>query len=75
MGAGDGLYLTTALPDHIDEPALLATAARHGVGVEGLSLHSYAGSCPPGVVLGHGYMPEPAIARGVELLREAADGM
>jgi GntR family transcriptional regulator/MocR family aminotransferase len=70
-GTGDGLYLTAALPDHVDEPALLAAAARLGVGIEGLSLHSYTGECPPGVVLGHGYMAEPAIERGIELLARA----
>jgi GntR family transcriptional regulator / MocR family aminotransferase len=71
--AGDGLYLTAILPGHIDEPALLAAAARHGVGIEGLSLHSYTGECPPGVVLGYGYMAEPAIDRGIQLLAEAAE--
>ncbi|HUA44589.1 MAG TPA: PLP-dependent aminotransferase family protein [Solirubrobacteraceae bacterium] len=71
-GTGDGLYLTAVLPDHLDEPALLAAAARRGVGIEGLSLHSYTGGCPPGVVLGHGYMAEPAIQRGIELLAKAA---
>ena len=69
----DGLHLVVTLPAHVDEPSLLATAARHGVGIEGLSLHSYTGDCPPGLVLGHGYMSEPAIHRGVELLRTAAD--
>jgi GntR family transcriptional regulator/MocR family aminotransferase len=72
MVTGDGLYLTILLPDHLDEPALLAAAARRGVGVEGLSLHSYTGDCPPGVVLGHASMAEPAIQRGIELLAEAA---
>ena len=72
MATADGLYLTAILPDHLDEPALLAAAARGGVGVEGLSLHSYTGDCPPGVVLGHGYMAEPAIERGIELLAAAA---
>lgn len=75
MGAGDGLYLTAVLPDDVDEPALLAAAARSGVGIEGLSLHSYTGDCPPGVVLGHGCMAEPAIARGIELLAGAATGL
>jgi GntR family transcriptional regulator/MocR family aminotransferase len=70
--AGDGLYLTAVLPDHVDEPALLAAAARLGVGIEGLSLHSYTGDCPPGVVLGHGYMAEAAIERGIELLADAS---
>jgi GntR family transcriptional regulator/MocR family aminotransferase len=68
---GGGLYLTVQLPEQTDEPALLAAAARHGVGVEGLSLHSYTGSCSPGLVLGHAFLAEPAIERGVQLLAEA----
>jgi GntR family transcriptional regulator / MocR family aminotransferase len=68
----DGLYLTAVLPDGLDEPALLAAAARRGVGIEGLSLHSYTGDCPPGVVLGHGHMAEASIERGIELLAAAA---
>jgi GntR family transcriptional regulator / MocR family aminotransferase len=69
--AGGGLHVSVALPEDLDEPAFLAAAARHGVGVEGLSLHSYTGEAPPGVVLGHGSMAEPAIRRGVELLARA----
>jgi GntR family transcriptional regulator / MocR family aminotransferase len=63
-----GLYLLVELPVDVDEPALLAAAARRGVGVEGLSLHSYTGNCRPGLLLGHGYLAEPAIERGVRLL-------
>ena len=70
-GSGDGLHVLIGLPRQLDEPALLAAAARHGVGIEGLSLHSYTGSCPPGLVLGHAHMAEPAIERGVRLLVEA----
>jgi GntR family transcriptional regulator / MocR family aminotransferase len=68
-----GLYLLVEPPGDIDEPALLAAAARHGVGIEGLSLHSYTGNRGPGVVLGHAYLTEPAIKRGVRLLAETAD--
>ena len=67
----DGLFVLVELPGSVDEPALLTAAARHGVGIQGLSLHSYAGTSPPGLVLGHAYMAEPAIARGVELLAGA----
>ncbi|HET6868834.1 MAG TPA: PLP-dependent aminotransferase family protein [Solirubrobacteraceae bacterium] len=67
-----GLHTMVVLPEDTDEPALLAAAARRGVGIEGLSLHSYTGDCPPGLVLGHGYMSEPALERGVQLLVEAA---
>ena len=45
-GSGSGLYVLVDLPRGADEPALLAAAARHGVGIEGLSLHSYSGRMP-----------------------------
>jgi GntR family transcriptional regulator/MocR family aminotransferase len=67
-GPGDGLYMLVELPPATDEPALLAAAARQGVGLEGLSLHSYTGDCYPGLVLGYAHMAEPAIERGVTLL-------
>jgi GntR family transcriptional regulator/MocR family aminotransferase len=66
-----GLHLTVLLPDDLDEPSLIADAARHDVGIEGLSLHSYNGDCPPGLVLGHAYMAEPVIERGVQRLAES----
>jgi GntR family transcriptional regulator/MocR family aminotransferase len=66
-----GLHVTVLLPAQLDEPSLIAAAARNRVGIEGLSLHSYTGDSPPGLVLGHGYMAEPALARGVELLAQA----
>ena len=73
-GSGDGLHVLVGLPHQVDEPALLAAAARRGVGIEGLSLHSYTGNCPPGLVLGHAHMAEPAIERGVRLLLDAHAG-
>ena len=42
-----GCMLLVQLPDDVDEPGLLAAAARHGVGIEGLSLHSYTGDARP----------------------------
>jgi GntR family transcriptional regulator/MocR family aminotransferase len=70
-GAAGGLHTLVELPDNADESSLLTTAARHGVGIEGLSLHSYTGESPPGLVLGHAHLAEPAIERGVRLLVEA----
>ena len=67
-----GLHTTVVLPGGTDESALLTAAARRGVGIEGLSLHSYTGDCPPGLILGHAYLSEPAIERGVQLLAQAA---
>jgi GntR family transcriptional regulator/MocR family aminotransferase len=69
--AADGLHLVVFLSEDVDEPALIAAAARRGLGIEGLSLHSYTGSCPPGLVLGHGSMVPDAIDRGIELLGAA----
>jgi GntR family transcriptional regulator / MocR family aminotransferase len=70
-GTANGLYVLVQLPGDLDEPALLSAAARHGVGIEGLSLHSYTGECQPGLVLGHAYLAEPAIERGIRLLADA----
>jgi GntR family transcriptional regulator/MocR family aminotransferase len=68
--APGGLHVMVVLPEGIDEPTLLAAAARRGVGIEGLSLHTYTGECPPGVVLGHAHLPEPALTRGIQLLAD-----
>lgn len=62
LARGDGLHLMVVLPDHVDEPLLLAAAGRRSIGLEVLSLHSYTGGCPPGLVLGHAYM---TIERGI----------
>lgn len=66
-----GLYELVELPQGTDEAALVAAAAERGVGVEGLSLHRFNPAGPPGLVLGFGCLPEPAIDRGVRLLAEA----
>jgi GntR family transcriptional regulator/MocR family aminotransferase len=68
---GGGLHTLVELPASVDEPSLLAAAARHGVGLEGLALHSYTGECPPGLVVGHAHLAPPAIERGVALLASA----
>ncbi len=69
-GTGGGLYTVVRLPAGVDEPALLAAAARHNVGIEGLSLHSYTGDTPPGLVLGHAHLAEAAIEHGMRLLSD-----
>jgi GntR family transcriptional regulator / MocR family aminotransferase len=66
-----GLSVLVELAADADEAAILAAAARRGVGIEGLSLHSYIVDCPPGVVLGHASLSDAAITRGVALLGEA----
>ena len=69
-----GLHVLIDLPAGTDEARLLAAAARLGVAIEGLSLHSYTGEHQPGLVLGHARMADAALDRGVALLRHAAAG-
>jgi GntR family transcriptional regulator/MocR family aminotransferase len=70
-GAAAGLFELVALPDAVDEPALVSAAAERGVGLEGLGLHRYAADGPPGLVLGFASLPEPAMRQGVRLAAAA----
>jgi GntR family transcriptional regulator / MocR family aminotransferase len=70
-GEAAGLYELVELPQGVNERALVAAAAERGVGLEGLSLHRFAPGGPPGLVLGFGSLPEPAIEHGIRLLAEA----
>lgn len=65
---GDGMFVLVELPGAVDEATLLTASARRGVGLEGLSLHSYTGAAAPGLVIGCGSLPEPAIGRALGLL-------
>ena len=66
-----GLYELVELPEDVDEAALVASAAKRGVGLDGLSLHRFNPKGPPGLVLGFGCLSEPAIEHGIRLLAEA----
>jgi GntR family transcriptional regulator/MocR family aminotransferase len=70
-GAHAGLFELVRLPQAIDESRLLRAAHARGVGIEGLSLHSFTADAPPGVLLGYGNLSEPAIEQGVRLLGNA----
>jgi GntR family transcriptional regulator / MocR family aminotransferase len=72
-GEAAGLYELVELPDGVDEAGLVAAAAERGVGLEGLALHRFGPGGPPGLVLGFGSLPEPAIEHGIRLLAEAAE--
>jgi GntR family transcriptional regulator / MocR family aminotransferase len=74
--AGDdpaGLFEALRFPPGVDEPALLAAAARRGVGLEGLSWHRSAAEGPSGVLAGYANLPETAIAQAVRKLAEAVE--
>jgi GntR family transcriptional regulator / MocR family aminotransferase len=70
-GATAGLFELVELPAGVDEPALLAAAATRGVGMEGLAWHRFAHGGAPGLMLGYGNLPAPAIEQGVRLIGEA----
>ena len=70
-GRPGGLFEPVSLPGWIDEAALIAAAAERGVGVEGLSLHSFSDESSRGLVLGYGGLGEPALDRAVHLLAQA----
>jgi GntR family transcriptional regulator/MocR family aminotransferase len=71
VGEPAGLYELVELPGSVDERALLAAAATHGVGAEGVSQHRFTTGGAPGLVLGYGNLSAPAIEQGVRLLGEA----
>jgi GntR family transcriptional regulator/MocR family aminotransferase len=70
-GDAAGVFELLELPAQIDEPALLAAAARRGVGLEGLSLHRAADDGAGGVLAGYAALPDAALRRAVELLSDA----
>ncbi|MDX6610141.1 MAG: GntR family transcriptional regulator / MocR family aminotransferase [Solirubrobacterales bacterium] len=66
-----GLFELAELPEGLDEAALVNAAAARGVGLEGLALHRFKPTGPPGLVLGFAGLPEQAIEQSVRLLAEA----
>lgn len=66
-----GLFELALLPEGVKEAALVAAAADRGVGLEGLALHRFAATGPPGLVLGFAAMPEATIEKSVRILAEA----
>jgi GntR family transcriptional regulator / MocR family aminotransferase len=66
-----GVFELLELGAAVDEPSLLAAAARRGVGLEGLSWH-HSGERPrAGVLLGYAAVSEPALAQAMRLVGQA----
>lgn len=66
-----GLYELAEFPDGVDEATLVSAAAGRGVGLEGLALHRFKPTGPPGLVLGFASLPEQAIEQSIRLVAEA----
>jgi GntR family transcriptional regulator/MocR family aminotransferase len=73
-GVSAGLHLVTWLPPHLDEATVVETAARAGVGIEGVSPYRISHPGPGGLIFGYATVNEQAIAEGVDILaRVVAD--
>lgn len=70
-GAPAGIFEMVALPRSVDEHALIEAAGRSGLGVEGVSLHSFSPGARPCLLLGYGALQEPAMERAIGLLADA----
>jgi GntR family transcriptional regulator/MocR family aminotransferase len=70
-GVSAGLHVLVWLPAELDEPAVVAAAARRGLGVYGLGPYRVNGPGAPGLVFGYGGLTEPAVVEGVDLLADA----
>jgi GntR family transcriptional regulator/MocR family aminotransferase len=71
-GVSAGLHLTAWLPSDVDEGAVVAGAADHGLKVYGLSdyrLHT-DGAPAPGLLFGYASLTEAQIAEGIDVLAE-----
>ena len=71
-GATAGLHLIAWLPEQAEEAQISDAAARRAVAIHTLHHDSIVTTPrPPALLLGYGLIPEPAIARAVELLADS----
>jgi GntR family transcriptional regulator/MocR family aminotransferase len=70
-GIAAGQHVVAWLPPHLDEAAVLAAAARHGLGIHGVGPYRIAGTGPGGLIFGYAILGETAIAEGITLLATA----
>jgi GntR family transcriptional regulator/MocR family aminotransferase len=69
-GIAAGLHLVAWLPDDLDEAAVVAAAAAHGVAVAGVSPYRIEAG-DGGLIFGYSTVSESAIRRGVDRLATA----
>jgi GntR family transcriptional regulator/MocR family aminotransferase len=70
-GVAAGQHVVAWLPPDLDEAAVVAAAARHGLGIHGVGPYRIAGTGPGGLIFGYAILSEAAIAEGVTLLATA----
>ncbi len=70
-GIAAGQHVVTWLPDDLDEAAVVAAAAKHGLGIHGVSPYRISSTGRGGLIFGYAILSEAAIAEGVKLLATA----
>ncbi len=68
IGISAGMHVTAWLPDGLEEAAVVAAAARAGLGVYGVGPYRMAPGGRPGLVFGYGSLSEREITAGIALL-------
>ncbi|WP_328417843.1 PLP-dependent aminotransferase family protein [Micromonospora sp. NBC_00389] len=71
VGVAAGQHVVTWLPHDLDEAAVVAAAARHGLAVQGVSRYRLSPAGPGGLIFGYATLTERAITDGVEALADA----
>ncbi|GAA1653483.1 PLP-dependent aminotransferase family protein [Nonomuraea maheshkhaliensis] len=70
-GIAAGQHVVAWLPPDLDEAAVVAAAARHGLGIQGVGPFRVTPAGPGGLIFGYAILGESAIAEGVALLATA----
>ncbi|MEU8218019.1 PLP-dependent aminotransferase family protein [Micromonospora taraxaci] len=71
VGVAAGQHVVTWLPHDLDEAAVVAAAARHGLAVQGVSRYRLNPAGPGGLIFGYANLSERAITEGVDVLADA----
>jgi GntR family transcriptional regulator/MocR family aminotransferase len=71
QGLAAGIHAVASLPEHSDEHEITAKARERSVGLYPMSRYrSDANTRPPKLVLGFGNLTEPALIRGITLIKD-----
>ena len=74
VGIAAGLHVLTWLPDDIDEATVVKAAARHGIGVYGLSPYRMHRDGDGGLLFGYAGLSERKITEGIAILADVVNG-
>jgi len=73
-GIAAGLHLVAWLPQDLEEPTVIAAAARQGVAIAGVTPYRLSPTPRCGLIFGYSNLNERAIAAGITRLARAVAG-